>query len=328
MQILKPTEVKCLEQICSLTQKDLKNVMKKLLSKYFTSTVFTEDYLIGIGDIPIAIVAHMDTVFNEQPQGLFYDRQKNVMWASEGAGFDDRAGVYAIIRLLSKGLKPTIILTTDEESGAIGAAKLVDNIPEAPTKLKYIIQLDRRGAMDCVFYDCENDKFEKYVESFGFVTNWGSFSDISVICPVWGAAGVNLSIGYEQEHSVAEHLYVGHMLATIQKVEKMLLAADSAEEYKYICGYHWNKAYGYSEENWYDMRECVYCGYKDFDYNMIPVKSASYDKTFFVCPDCVASSKNINWCPKCGEAYFDINGLNDNKLCKDCEAKLNEYSNR
>ena len=92
---------------------------------------------------------------------------------------------------------------------------------EAITDLNYIIQLDRRGSNDCVFYECNNPEFVEYVEAFGFVTAHGTFSDISTICPSWGIAGVNLSIGYIDEHSYSEILYVGNMLATIGKVEKM-----------------------------------------------------------------------------------------------------------
>ena len=336
MQTLKPSEVKCLEQICSLNQQDLMNVMKKLLSKYFTSTIYTKDYLIGIGEIPVAVIAHMDTVFPKPPKDMFYDRQKNVMWAPTGAGFDDRAGVYAIIRLLSKGYKPTVILTTDEEMGVIGAEKLTKDFPQPTMDLKYIIELDRRGSVDCVFYDCANTKFEDYIESFGFVTNWGSFSDISVICSVWEIAGVNLSIGYENEHSTSEHLFVGHMLATIQKVEKMFEDIDNADKFKYIpdrwskFSYKWDPAYGVSEEDWnswHNTQECVFCGYRDFDYNMIPVKSDSYDKTLFVCPECASSTEGINWCSCCGEAFFNINDKMK-RLCSDCEAKKLVDSNK
>jgi hypothetical protein len=179
-------------------------------------------------------VAHADTVFKKPPQRIFYDKQKNVMWSPEGLGADDRAGVFAIIQIIKSGLRPTVIITTDEEKGGIGASALVRNMPKPPTDLKYIIQLDRQGSMDCVFYDCLNKEFEEYVESFGFVTDFGSFSDISVLCPAWRVAGVNLSIGYYDEHSVSETLYIGHMNSTILKVKNMLRDAKRADSYIYI----------------------------------------------------------------------------------------------
>lgn len=336
MQILKPNEVKCLEQICALRQDQLIKVMKKYLEKYYTSIISTNDYIIAIGDIPIGLVAHMDTVFPNPPEELYYDQKKNVMWAITGAGFDDKAGVYAIIRLLKKGYKPTIILTTDEEQGAIGADKLVTKYLESPTELKYIIQLDRRGSKDCVFYDCANVQFEKYVESFGFKTNWGTFSDISVICPMWGIAGVNLSIGYENEHSTSEHLFVQAMLSTIAKVEKMLKDVNNVDKFIYIENqnkYLWNPAYGVTKEEWEDwvnsssIKECAYCGYSDYDFNMIPVKMANL-KPQYVCPECAASSEQIHWCPECGEAYIDFTQSEEDKICIDCEEKLHVNSNR
>ena len=334
MQILKPNEVKCLEQICTLRQNELIKVMKKYLDKYYTSIISTNDYIVAIGDTPVGLVAHMDTVFPSPPCELYYDQKKNVMWAVSGAGFDDRAGVYAIIRLLKKGYRPTVILTTDEERGALGAEKLINTYTEAPTELKYIIQLDRQGADDCVFYDCGNLDFEEYVESFGFETNWGTFSDISVICPAWKVAGVNLSIGYENEHSTSEHLFVHNMLATIAKVEQMLKDTHNIEKFIYIENiknqYQWDPCYGVSKEEWdswvngQTTEECVYCGYRDTEFNMIPIKTNGHG-TVFVCPECAASNPHIHWCPCCGEAYIDIRFNGENRLCEDCEGMANDY---
>ena len=59
--------------------------------------------------------------------------------------------------------------------GAIKATKKL-SIPD----IKYIIEFDRRGENDCVFQDCGNETFMNYVESFGFKTARGSYSDISL----------------------------------------------------------------------------------------------------------------------------------------------------
>ena len=60
---------------------------------------------------------------------------------------------------------------------------------------------------------------------------------------------------------------------------------------------------------------------------MIPVKSDSYDKTLFVCPECASSAEGINWCSCCGEAFFNINDK-VKRLCSDCEAKKLVDSNK
>ena len=94
--------------------------------------------------------------------------------------------------------------------------------------------MDRQGYNDCVFYDCDNPDFVTYIENFGFKFDLGSFTDISFICPDWKIAGVNLSIGYYREHSLAEILFVQDLYDTISKVELMLLDRQEAPSFKYI----------------------------------------------------------------------------------------------
>ena len=338
MKILKPTEVRSLEQFFQLKQENLLKIMKQYLSTKYKTVYSTNSYIIAVGDIPIALVAHLDTVFSIPPKDIFYDRNKNVMWSPDGLGADDRAGVYAIVQLIKRGFRPTIIFTTDEEKGALGAEKLIREYPEPPTDLKYIIELDRRGSTDCVFYDCDNSLFEEYVEQFGFITAFGTFSDISVICPAWGMAGVNLSIGYVNEHSYAEILYISNMFATINKVDKMLKDADNVKEiFEYIptkySGYFtytktdddfgWDPSYGISKSLWkswhspQDLMTCSGCGTNDYDYNLFATKTPS-GKTIFLCSDCISKAKNIDWCKRCGEPFLIDKDAETLSFCYDC----------
>ena len=73
-----------------------------------------------------------------------------------------------------------------------------------------------------VYFTHENREFISYVESFGFVEAFGTSTDIKHICPVWNIAGVNLSIGYKDEHTENETLDVNIMFNTISKVKEML----------------------------------------------------------------------------------------------------------
>ena len=342
MKTLTHQELRSIEQFFQLRQSSLMKAMRKYLESKYNTVISAKEYLVAVGDIPIALVAHLDTVFAAPPKRIFYDRIKNVMWSPEGLGADDRAGVYAIVQILKSGLRPTIIFTTDEEKGCLGAEVLVKNLPIAPVKLKYIIEMDRRGSDDCVFYQCDNEQFESYVESFGFVMNFGSFSDISVICPKWGVAGVNLSIGYYDEHSYSETLYIGQMFSTIEKVKHMLLDADKADkfEYKELLAkewyakymhpteddWGWDPSYGISKEDWYAFMEpqskCQKCGKWDYDYNLYPTKNEDGTTTFF-CSDCLPQVEGLYWCNICGEPYIDKAADGVKNLCKDCRGKVN-----
>lgn len=326
MKSLKPSEIKSLEQFFQLTQPGLLRVMEKYLKSKYETVYATNEYVFAVGDIPIALIAHLDTVFRLTPEDIYYDRVKNVVWSPDGLGADDRAGVYSIVQIIKQGLKPSIILTTDEETGGKGAYALVKTFPAPPTALNYIIELDRRGSVDCVFYDCENPEFTEYIESFGFIRNWGTFSDISIICPNWKVAGVNLSIGYNNEHSYSEILNIGHMNTTIKKVIDMLKCESKPFEYKEAVranklDFDWDPSYGVSKSLWNTwhtgekMLECYDCGLADFEYNLFPVKGID-GELIYLCSDCITNHPCITWCSYCGEPYVSTK---ESDYCPDCE---------
>lgn len=323
MHSLTDSDYKLYKSVISLKQKPLRKTLYSFLTRKYDKVIAKEEYLFAYGNIPIALVAHMDTVFPKPPEHIYYDREAGVIWSPEGGCGDDRAGVFAILKIIQSGLRPTIIFTADEEMGGLGAEQLVKDFPEVPIKLNYIIELDRRGTCDCVFYDCDNPAFTEYVESFGFIENYGSFSDISEICPAWGIAGVNLSIGYENEHSTSETVHVNPLLKTIARVKKML-QQETIPEFKYVPSttafYPWDNfiraGYGYGWDidgyanNYF---RCSGCGHPFEDFELIPVKGIDMKQKYY-CPDCCVTK--VNWCAECGEAFEKKDP--SEKLCPRC----------
>ena len=225
MNILNDNDYNLLTKLLSFSQSQTKEFCAEVLNKFYSRVVETQDYILAEGNIPIALVAHMDTYFEEDgiERDFIYRNFNGIMWHPDGAGFDDKAGIFSIFKILNQGYLPHVIFTADEEFGSLGAKKLVQDMSNNPFgELKYLIELDRANDYDCVFYGCENKEFISYVESFGFVEAFGTSSDINHICPVWEIAGVNLSIGYKHEHSKNETLDIKTMFDTISKVKKML----------------------------------------------------------------------------------------------------------
>ena len=334
MHILPKKDYNLFCSLAKVSQSSLRRSLASFLQSKYDKVYVTEDYLYAVGDIPIALCAHMDTVFKKPPVDIFYDREKGVMWSPDGLGADDRAGIYSIVQILNDGFRPSVLFCADEEIGAVGAEQLVkDHIfPHSP--LNFIIELDRRGTNDCVFYDCANDDFTKYIERFGFIESWGSFSDISEICPAWKVAGVNLSIGYENEHSVSEILKVAPLMATIKKVEE-ILSLDEWPIFEYVynpyCYYSKYLPYPMEYDDYWDFETtvmnpsdqyhyCEHCKIPLHDYELIPAISAT-GKIHYYCPDCCG--EYVEWCYGCGEAY-EIGGLNKSGLCPSCAAKYGE----
>lgn len=319
MRTLNKSEYKLLCGIFSLKQQTLKNTLSKFLRSKYKTVQETKEYLYAEGDIPIALVAHMDTVFKFPPENVYYDTSKNVMWSPEGLGADDRAGVFAILSIIKDGYRPHIIFTTDEEIGGIGAEAIAK--AGNPFKdLRYIIELDRRGTSDCVFYDCANPQFVDYVEKFGFQEEWGSYSDISEICPEWKIAGVNLSVGYQREHSVSETLHVAPLLATIDKVKKML-SEENIPTFKYIpavynYGYNWSRY----NKNFFTIK-CAGCGKMYYEEELTPVQMLDGTKKMF-CSDCVLDeNNNFEFCECCYECFEFADKDNIPAFCEECEEK-------
>lgn len=197
--------------------------------------VETLEFVYAAGKVPIMLVAHGDTVHRTppQPEEVFCDPAKGVLWSPVGLGVDDRAGVLGILELVNRGYRPHVLVTLGEESGGTGASAFVACYRSLP--VRYIVELDRRNGGEAVFYGCNNKKFVEYIESYGFKSASGSFSDISIICPELGIAGVNLSCGYYNAHSQNEYLVLPQLWETLSKLERMLQSPPK-KQFKYTEG--------------------------------------------------------------------------------------------
>lgn len=231
--------------ILQMTQKQLFNyLIDELKEKDYniiigkTNVTNENEYIAAEGNIPVVLIAHLDTVFNDESRNemeIYHDTEQGVWWSPNGLGADDRAGVYMILQILEQTkLRPHILFTTDEETIATGADAVASIKNKLFKEVSYVIELDRKGYQEAVYYDCDNKQFEAYINSFGFHTEDGTFTDISIICPKWEVAGVNLSVGYFWEHSYVEHFYSVFWYDTLKKVIKIL---EDKNGYKQIWKY-------------------------------------------------------------------------------------------
>jgi putative aminopeptidase FrvX len=231
----KPSEkdLELLKKLVFMEEKQLHEVMATWLRrKYDNDVIVKKEYIVAKGNIPVALVAHMDTVYASPPKVFKYFEDEGFIY---GLGFDDRAGIFAIIKIIQSGLRPSVILTTGEEEGGIGATLLTLDYQESPIRdLNFLIELDRRGTNDCVFYHCNNEKFIKFIEEYGFERNTGSYSDISFIMSQWKVCGVNISVGYYNEHSQSEILLPDILLDNIDIIKEILFDSCKIKKFKYM----------------------------------------------------------------------------------------------
>lgn len=219
--------LKLIRTLTTVSQKKLYNILVQFLKRSgYMNIIKSNMYIIAEGEIPVTLIAHLDTVsedfYNTVPDMCLYDKDQDILHVVTGGTLDDRLGVYSIIEIISAGYRPNIIFTLGEELGGIGAEELVQRFKKSPFSNYFMIELDRRGQKDSVYYTCGNKKFEEYINSFGFETAKGSFSDCLIIGETWDIAAVNLSCGYMLEHTALEYAYLEWTHETIEKVKNIL----------------------------------------------------------------------------------------------------------
>lgn len=274
-----------MKQLCETSPQRLFKFLVNFLQSKEYEVIYDKnnDWIMAKGTNPLILCAHMDTVFNATPTNIYCDAEAHVMWSPQGLGADDRAGIYAIMDILiNTNYRPSIIFTNDEEVGCLGARKLVCRYPHLPFEDAIaIIQLDRKGYRDAVYYGCDSFTFEQWISSFGFITANGSFTDISVLCPVWDIAGVNLSVGYYNEHTPMEYLKWDELEDVILKIMLMLERALVVEKkFNYVHGKNYVNPLFF---------KCDNCGKEIFYplyYTISSEDEFAIKKNLIICEDC------------------------------------------
>lgn len=133
-------------------------------------------------------VAHLDTVLNATPY-----RHGSTIFAPQ---LDDRLGVWCLLNALPRlGVTVDILLTTGEEKCQSTAYYF-----DPPRPYNWVVEFDRMGK-DVVFYQYSEDRqWVSAWENAGFVSNWGSYSDIADLEHLEVCAA-NVGIGYHCPHT-------------------------------------------------------------------------------------------------------------------------------
>jgi hypothetical protein len=186
-------------------------------------------FIPGTRDDRVLLVAHVDTYWGKDQEKVSIDLNDGFLASGKkffrcengvrtnhmlgmGIGADDRAGVAILWHL--RNLGHSILLTGMEERGCVGSSFIMlrEDASKLMQKHNFAVQFDRRNINDLVFYNVGTGKFINYCEEMtGYKWAQGTFSDIGVLCKK--ICGVNMSVGYFNEHSPYEILH----LASVNK---------------------------------------------------------------------------------------------------------------
>lgn len=158
----------------------------------------------------VLLVAHADTVWEAygRPTEFSLKIEGDIIFNQRGGlGADDRAGC-AMVWLL-RDMGHSILITSGEELGGVASSYLVRQNPDVLQEINqhsFVIELDRRFSKEYKCYEVATPEFKKYIETAtGYKeSQMGGFTDICILCRK--ICGVNLSVGYYNEHTHDEYL--------------------------------------------------------------------------------------------------------------------------
>lgn len=243
-------------KICKMSQKELKKFVAGTLEGTHSNIVVGDGYVYAQGTLPVLLVAHLDTVHENLPNIIIYDKNSNSLSSPQGIGGDDRCGVYMILKII-KQYNCSVLFCEDEECGGVGANKFTKTKLAQKLEFNYMIELDRQGCNDAVFYHCDNEEFEQFITEDYFKTAWGTFSDISILAPYFGCAAVNLSCGYYKPHTKGEYVVLSEMEESINAVCRILERTTENDKFEYL------ESYGGTYYDWYEEERTYFIEYKD-----------------------------------------------------------------
>jgi hypothetical protein len=284
--------MKSFDNICKMTQAEVKKYMKGYLASKKYEVVDEDGFLYAKGTVPVLLVAHMDTVHKETPKTITFLNHR--ISSPQGIGGDDRCGVFIIMNLV-KELHCSVLLCEDEEIGCIGAHKFTKatykDTDEAGNTVEkkyienldvnYMIELDRKGNNDAVFYSCDNKEFIDFVtDATGYKFAYGSVSDISTLMPASKLSAVNLSSGYYNAHTTYEYVMYDEMMDTVEAA-RALIKTECEKPFEYVAKkYSWqpNKSFdSYGHGSYKRGKSYAYDSASgDYYHTLFDVPPASY----------------------------------------------------
>lgn len=276
----------------------------------------------------ILAVAHWDTVqYGEmvEPEFLYADDNNKIV-GLRSIQLDDRLGVFILMDILPLyGLKYDVLITDGEETGHSTAALF--NPEDYKKDYNWIFEFDRRDILP-VLYDYGTDLSWKTAVNSVQLTDYGSFSDISVMkglkrCAVnWGAGyyGEHSDKCYCTESSISIVTSDFSIFYNLYSNRKFVYAPPPPKAYdgcKSAWGHNNSTTYNSYPPKSSEVKagalvstmDCIYCG------ETFTTDQMTHDKIFgWICKDCRDELKTAE--------YTTI--FSENKMCDNCGLTFNE----
>lgn len=167
------------------------------------------------------VCSHYDTVRHTPLRG--YNIKEDIITSVEDAlGGDDRCGVAIALSLMQAGIPANYAFFDEEEYGAGGSRDFLIETPWIAKESSCYIGLDRKGHEDAALYNYRSNKLLDVVGVYGFKEVNGTMTDVSVIEECFPKATVNLSVGFNHEHTSNETIHIDVVMNTLQAMKEIV----------------------------------------------------------------------------------------------------------
>ena len=263
---MKKKQVKKFIDMLLMNQEELFNYVIDNIPNHCTTVYEAGKYIYvksGDNEDKPLLTSHLDTV-DDHSKNRDILRAKDIIndngvlsvspFVDKVLGGDDRAGVYIMLELMKKDLSNSYdyIFFCDEEIGGLGSSYYSKTFTPELEQYTCFISLDRRGKNDVATYGYDNTDLIQVFEDRGYKEAFGSYTDCVECSEESKIACVNLSVGYDNEHTSRETQDITIIDKVIELLSnKEVISSLSKETFEYEEVDRWT----YSYDDIYDMEQ-------------------------------------------------------------------------
>ena len=221
-------------------------------------------------------------------------------------GADDANGIYVILHLLEVLPNLKCVFTVEEELGCQGAEQAVLNISFFEN-CQYFIQADRRGKSDLITIsngiDITSPHFLRDIEpvmrKHGYKDHQGVFTDVGVFVEALNLAGINVSCGYYNEHTMYEKVNTLELENCLNFIHNVIIHLGD-KTYPHVPELSYSQTYYFDE---YDETRGAY-SQEMYDYHRRKEKEYLGKNAYYVPSDPLPCDSCVDFdCVNCDKTH-------------------------
>lgn len=229
--------MKTIKELLCLTEGECFAYVKQALEELKIPYSFTDLYIVTdiYSDKCPLVCVHLDTISKLPPPEKDIIERDGILRLKKNSkakclGADDRAGVWIALEMLRTGTKTEFEygFFCGEEVGGKGSQEFSnDDLEDRYTCFIGLDRASKHQLQNIAEYGSDNDELLLYFTEIGFTPSLGTFTDCSNLSMACDLACVNVSVGYEFEHTSREVLYLNLMLDTLNVMQTIVIKPDT-----------------------------------------------------------------------------------------------------